>query len=102
MDDLISRQAAIERIRKQMDRDEAPGIWADNDRVAKVCYEIVIEALEHLPVVQPERMMGEWRDTGSGQVCSECGEFQPGYDNFRFYCSYCGARMDKRKEDGDA
>lgn len=36
---------------------------------------------------------GHWIDTGSGQECSVCHEFQPGYDNYRFYCAACGADM---------
>lgn len=54
--------------------------------------------IRDLPAVDVvEVVHGEWKDTGSGQVCSECGEFQPGYDNFRFYCPRCGARMDGGK-----
>ena len=34
-----------------------------------------------------------WIDTGSGQECSECHEIQYGYDNHRFYCGNCGAKM---------
>lgn len=55
-----------------------------------------IPAMDAVEVVH-----GEWKDTGSGQVCSACDEFQPGYDNYRFFCAHCGARMDgQRKEDG--
>lgn len=42
---------------------------------------------------------GEWIDTGSGQKCSVCGEIQYGYDSYRHRCSYCGAKMDKEKEE---
>ena len=44
-----------------------------------------------LPSAQPERTKGHWIDTGSGQECSECGEVQYGYDNFRYYCAKCGS-----------
>ena len=37
---------------------------------------------------------GYWIDTGSGQECSVCHEIQYGYDNFRYYCSNCGAKME--------
>ena len=37
---------------------------------------------------------GHWIDTGSGQECSECGEIQYGYDNFRCFCPNCGAKME--------
>jgi len=46
--------------------------------------------------VQPV-VHGGWRDTGSGQECSVCGEIQYGYDSGRYYCANCGAKMDKRK-----
>lgn len=36
---------------------------------------------------------GEWIDTGSGQECSVCHEIQYGYDNFRYFCANCGAKM---------
>lgn len=42
-----------------------------------------------------EYRYGTWIDTGSGTECSVCGEFQPGYDNYRNYCAFCGAKMDK-------
>lgn len=46
---------------------------------------------------------GEWIDTGSGQVCSVCGEIQYGYDSGRHYCANCGVKMDKRKgEDNES
>ena len=38
---------------------------------------------------------GYWIDMGSGQECSICGERQYGYDNFRRYCAFCGAKMDQ-------
>ena len=41
---------------------------------------------------------GHWIDTGSGQECSECGEIQHGYDNFRYFCAYCGAKMTESEE----
>lgn len=53
------------------------------------CFEVV-EDLD----LQPVRH-GSWICTGSSQVCSECDEYQPGYDNFRNYCANCGAKMDK-------
>ena len=43
---------------------------------------------------------GHWIDTGSGQECSECHEIQPGYDNYRYYCPVCGAKMDEVVKDG--
>lgn len=37
---------------------------------------------------------GKWIDHGSYQECSVCHEEQHGIDNFRFYCSNCGAKCD--------
>ena len=47
---------------------------------------IAIQALKQEPKT------GHWIDMGSGQECSECGEIQHGYDNFRFYCAKCGSK----------
>ena len=83
---------------KQMDREQAIdilyGMKADNlnldDLYTKDKYdalEMAIEALEQEP------KKGRWIDTGSGQMCSRCGEIQYGYDSFRRFCASCGIRM---------
>lgn len=52
------------------------------------------EAIRKIPTAQVNPVSyGEWIDTGSGMECSVCGEIQYGYDNFRFFCGYCGAYM---------
>ena len=51
-----------------------------------------------MPPVNPQRPTGHWINTGSGQECSECGEIQHGYDNFRYFCANCGARMFEPQE----
>ena len=89
MDDLISRQAAIERIEKQKYREPSIGVWKENDRVALACYDTVIEALKRLPSVEPKK--GKWAmDENLMCVCSECG-----YETFleSRYCPNCGADM---------
>lgn len=53
--------------------------------------EEVVAIINAQPSAQPERPKGHWIDTGSGQECSECGEIQYGYDNFRYYCAKCGS-----------
>lgn len=40
---------------------------------------------------------GHWEWTGSSQICSCCGEEQPGFDTSRYYCPNCGARMDLKE-----
>ena len=52
-----------------------------------------------LQEVEPERKKGRWIDTGSGQECSECHEIQYGYDNFRYFCAFCGADMREGEEE---
>ena len=42
---------------------------------------------------------GHWKDTGSGQECSVCGEIQYGYDSGRHYCQNCGAKVDERVDE---
>ena len=51
----------------------------------------LIRAIKVIP--NAERPTGHWIDMGSGQECSECGEIQYGYDNFRYFCANCGAKM---------
>ena len=53
--------------------------WADKD--------------EQNLAMKQEPKTGHWIDTGSGQKCSECGEIQYGYDNFRYFCANCGCLM---------
>lgn len=89
--DLISKHEAIKAL------GEEPLIWGDNDDYSLGQFnqwESDIKALDALPSVKnelPERPKGHWIDTGSGQECSECGEVQYGYDNFRYYCAKCGS-----------
>ena len=84
--DCISRQGAIDLI-------------ADYE-----FYELnmgqVAKGIRDLPSVTPQPKTGHWIDTGSGQECSECGEIQYGYDNFRFYCAKCGSKNVIESEDG--
>lgn len=112
-----------------MDREAVPGIWADNDRVANVCYEIVIEAVERLPSAEPSSKR-EWYQKGyrDGQkdaqkngkwlngdempdyprvpykpwmkYCSNCGEMTGQDDNALFnFCPNCGADMRGEQDD---
>lgn len=58
----------------------------------------VTEFVEDLSSVTPQQKVGHWIDTGSGQECSECGEIQHGYDNFRNFCANCGVKMEGVEE----
>ena len=56
-------------------------------------------AIQNAPTIDAEPVRhGKWVDTGSGQECSVCGEIQYGYDSGRYYCSNCGAKMEKNNE----
>lgn len=93
-DDCISRQAVLNKINKICFSKEKEWIdfrasWGNNGQ-----RDLIIEFIESLPSVTPQLKIGYWIDTGSGQECSECGEIQYGYDNFRHFCANCGAKME--------
>ena len=79
MSDLISRQAAIEAIKKSR---------------------FLVDAMEKvikLPSAQPERKKGHWKLLNNGDaICSECGRRQKGvweFDNWDNFYRHCGADM---------
>ena len=79
MDDLISRQQAIDAINELHDK---PNAWLD----------LAVDALENLPSAQPEREKGTWTNDAS---CPFCG-FQPWYERDIYtlsFCPNCGADM---------
>ena len=93
MDDLISRQAAIDEL-------------CDNcDNVKSVCPHYPCKqytAIEQLPSAQPERKKGKWIDGNEGKwnsvycpKCSVCGTPFYGIETVRYhYCPNCGTRME--------
>ena len=80
-EDCISRQAVLEIAKSSKSN------WIDNS--------VLFKRVNNLPSVTQQQKIGHWRDTGSGQECSECGEIQYGYDSFRQFCANCGARMEE-------
>lgn len=63
-------------------------------------YKMFENCTEAAPTIDAEPIKhGHWINTGSGQECSVCGEIQYGYDSFRNYCAYCGAKMDEVSEE---
>lgn len=74
-DDLISRQAVIEKL-NELD-------W--QDLYLPIHFKEFI--LDELPTVQPKT--GQW----FGTVCSACGESYP-YNYDAKYCPNCGAKME--------
>ena len=91
MDDLISRQAAI---------DVADAVWSvtGDKNVAKVW-----DQIKDLPSAKPERKKGKWINRSlnilypewARYTCSVCGEHSNRYD----YCPNCGADM-RGEQDG--
>ena len=86
MDDLISRQAAIDAIDKALSR-----------TFVEPCGEMI---LKDLPSAQPEREKGKWVGCDDDWLktmckCSECGAMIDINEKYRnFFCYHCGARMD--------
>ena len=99
MDDLISRQAAIDAINKAFERVFA---WDGTSPLGD-------KVLENVPSAQPVRH-GKWLpkhhyiagyEFVSGHICSECGNDAlnaEGDDFLTDYCPNCGARMDGEVE----
>lgn len=95
MNDLISRQAAIDDAHSQ--------IWY---RLNPNMKERIDTWLVNLPSVQPEQKTGRWIEQTDTQndvyyVCSNCKEAftlieGTPTDNLYNYCPNCGAKMDGR------
>lgn len=98
MDDLISRDAAIEAL------GECPYNWNDwpEEIQAVDDWESHKEAIENIPAVDAVLVVhGRW---GEKCECSVCG-FQPWYEHdihTLTYCPNCGAKMDGERSDDDA
>ncbi len=96
MNDLISRQAAIEALKRKTFRltfaeeqnCEGHVAWS-----ADAVYSDVMEGeLLELPSVQPERKVGKWTEDNA---CEFCG-FKPWYErdiHTLSYCPNCGEDM---------
>lgn len=106
MSDLISRQAAIEAVKKNTFRltfAEEQNCEGHVSWSAEAVYSDVMEgALLDLPSAQPERKRGEWILAEDGWYCSVC-ELYPPFDcdpeeKGIPYCPNCGAKMDEEKE----
>ena len=100
MDELISRQAAIDALRGYLVGKRCP------DDGTLTCRLIENEVINKLPPIQPKR--GKWIRTGSGSLydhyeCSECGKapkWECMGDNrwkiaFTDFCPNCGAKMEQ-------
>lgn len=79
--DTISRQVAIDAIRKHKTLYEADHGW---DKTTLDALDTAIKALR-----QPERKTGRWGEHGE---CSYCGYLRQWEDDN--FCANCGARME--------
>lgn len=85
-DDLISRQAAIDRINKQREH-LRPDLYPQ-DKIGDGAYRICAEFIGRLPSAERH---GRWESVQYGCVCSVCGKRKEQFsDNF---CANCGAKM---------
>jgi len=92
MDDLISRQAAIEG---KICIQRANGVEIYDD------YVVPVEYLEQLPPAQPEPKRGKWIKISPANIyeCSECGKSVMTNDICAYdFCHGCGAEMREGKE----
>lgn len=86
MDDLISRQAAIETTWKEPSYTDSLNVLTE-----------VRDRIKALPSAQPERKTGRWMLHEDGWYCSVC-ELYPSFDcdpeeKGIPYCPNCGAKM---------
>ena len=89
MDDLISRQAAIEAL-SHMCSEDKNGITVSRANVDSM--------LRYLPHVKPEQKTATWliRKWGDDAKCSNCGKtFKDVYDmeSYDGFCRHCGTKM---------
>lgn len=90
MSDLISRQDAINLLKK----------WSDGYDYIEIETELAIKEFQHLPSTQPKR--GRWKQTKAYPnliFCDECGEpYERSNSNDKWnYCPNCGAKMEEQE-----
>ena len=97
MDDLISRQAAIDFI-----KDHSYPVCYDRTSIERgMTLTGIEEALNEIPIVQPEQKTGRWEHDGgkfaNRWICSQCGYKFYFEKSEAKYCSNCGAKMEDEK-----
>ena len=103
MDDLISRQAAIDAI-EGIDCSDGVGLSALKCDVV----DNAVATIKALPPTQPQRIKGKWERKESElswwYECSSCGEtplYSPYSDEVLTpFCPWCGAEMRQQEEQG--
>lgn len=98
MNDLISRQSAIDAIEKHIRTVEEPYQLTDTDRILNHAFDIAASCVYNLPSAQPEiirckdcKHLEEWSDTDGTRTLS-CDTT---YDDFGYHADvtpyhYCG------------
>ena len=121
MDDLISRQVAIDALADMMPHSYTPDGSHPADEGIFMAQEIFadcIQTLELLPSAQPETKQGEWiphsemytfpgteLTSSGGVICSSCG-FRTHNRMHKLigcpynYCPICGTAMRKKNKNG--
>lgn len=84
MDDLISRQAAIDSLSYCQTY-----LFYSHDDDKKISLEDAEYELAHLPTAKPRR--GKWIEDGCITYCDQCMETKR-FPHWK-YCPNCGARM---------
>lgn len=88
MNDLISRQAALDIIDSELN------VWLTDEEWLRI--EALGMLIEDLPAISPVKH-GKWELVDEAEPmrygCSECKKLSYTQDN---YCSYCGAAMVKK------
>lgn len=97
MDDLISREAAIEAIRHMDD-------FYINNLPPMILTASVEKELRMLPSAELQQKIGKWEyDTDEGYRCSECKRYTYGCTGeilsgaYKF-CPFCGTRLESDEE----
>lgn len=96
MEDLISRQAAldeIDRVRKEL-------VEQGMDGAEHILVHYGRRIIEELPTFDPVKH-GKWKEVWNGSrfvyECTICGQPRSGVSEWN-YCPNCGARMEKPDE----
>ena len=98
MADLMTFPSTVEEFMDQYKITDTEQIYTNGIELVPIFR--MKQWFEHLPTADvPDRKVGKWINTGSGEECSKCHEIQYGYDSFRRYCPNCGAEMGERRDD---
>lgn len=100
MDDLISRQAAIDALAKAMPSLTTPDGCGQFDHDIYIAQETFVDSMQIIADLPSAERRGRWIDItkcGGYSVfkCSECGDLQL---EESYYCPNCGAKMDGEEE----